>query len=479
MKPTQNASLAAQMTPPPEIPQLKKREGERKGAAALPVRASGAAGKSLAAASTIAARSGAGLPFATGIFAGKFVKALVFSVLLTAGALTTVKVLKSRPNKAAPPEGPFAFPARGSGRAPAPKLRDPGLNIAQAVNRMVMKREEPEESADPVDEGEEILEQAEPLEEDEETTSSRDRVDNLLAMRLKDSVAPQRRKLKLIDPFHQVQSQGPAFGNNANSLDGTTNGLKQARQKLVATAGPAAAGRLSAMRRDMKAVLGNRINRKQLRRSSARDQLKLASYLSKAAAASSANETAAEYATAAWEQTNVEGSGEDGLSLSDDDLDEATLGASSGDDGGTGDSDDYSDDIEGTDTTPYDEELDYAQDLIESADSMVDQGNSLTTLGMAIMAIGLALMTQGGWMIAIGALILAIGVYIMTLGSDMKSQGEEQAAEAEEISEDISEEYGQEDQGEIVDLAAEDAAEGELQDYDVYDETFDYSKLQS
>lgn len=244
---------------------------------------------------------------------------------------------------------------------------------------------------------------------------------------------------------------------------------------------------MSHQQRRMRPVTTQRRHRVTRRRGSrlravssrAMGQLRFANYMSGSGAAAASNDESSAMADAAFNQNQPIGSG---------------LGTSAGGQGspallrnagstGTGSAPSTGN---GENVTPYQQDLDNANATNQQADSNVDSGQNLQTIGLILAAIGLALIyvgwQVGGWwgaiIAAIGAIILALGLYIYSMGQQQEQTGQNQATQASQTGQNISNQYGQNEQGQIVQSQSQAAYNGSLESWQAQDVTVQQGTVQ-
>ncbi|MFA5138715.1 MAG: hypothetical protein WC728_05720 [Elusimicrobiota bacterium] len=196
------------------------------------------------------------------------------------------------------------------------------------------------------------------------------------------------------------------------------------------------------------------VSTRNARSSRAMGQLKFAKRLSNQASNSYDDTKTKQYATDAFDQGKTISSdgtvsiGDEGITTP---LGEGASGVTESED-----TDDVPSTGDGTNSTPYQSSVDQAKSDTGSAASLKMLGTMLIVMGVALAAVGMALMSNP-FTVAIGAAILAIGVALVAAGVACLMMGQQKANDAKGQGQEISDQYGQQDQGDVVDECSSEA----------------------
>jgi hypothetical protein len=116
----------------------------------------------------------------------------------------------------------------------------------------------------------------------------------------------------------------------------------------------------------------------------------------------------------------------------------------------------------GQNVTPYQPQVDNAKNADNNSGMMKMLGMMLLAIGAILLALGLALVSNP-MTAPIGAMLMALGAVLMGLGAMMLGQSADQADKAKNQGKQIQQQYGQNDQGSIVDQCADQAYENGTQ----------------
>ncbi|MBI3300409.1 MAG: hypothetical protein HYZ75_19765 [Elusimicrobia bacterium] len=208
------------------------------------------------------------------------------------------------------------------------------------------------------------------------------------------------------------------------------------------------AGRIGSLTRAKRQLAASRLNMRG-RSSRASGQLKLAKALSKSGSTAGSLGDARTFAADAFDQGKTIG-GELAAGIGDGIV--APSGSGAPDVG-------VPDLPPGTNITPY-------QSQIDNAKAMDNNSAMLKVLGMMMIAIGVGLVAVGRALMGnhttfpIGIALVAAGMSLIALGTMMLAMSASQAKSAQNQGKNIDEQYGQEDQGAIVDDCANQAQNG-------------------
>jgi hypothetical protein len=216
-------------------------------------------------------------------------------------------------------------------------------------------------------------------------------------------------------------------------------------KKLEATRRTRSASR----KRKVNGLLAKKISTRGIGANRAMGQLKFAGRRSGQAAAAGEAGAQRTYATDAFTQgqTNDGAAGEIGGGINNGEV--GSLGSGAPDVTDTGSSDFEPPTVdEGENVTNY-------QGLVDSSKGMVDTAITLAIVGGVILAAGIAIMAASSWTgigAVIGAILAAIGAMLLVLSLIMSNMAADQG--------DMIRNYGQEDQADIINRRADNANEG-------------------
>ncbi|MFH1724867.1 MAG: hypothetical protein ABII00_09625 [Elusimicrobiota bacterium] len=212
-----------------------------------------------------------------------------------------------------------------------------------------------------------------------------------------------------------------------------------------------AGGKTGALRRGKKAQMGKQMSTRRMASGSSMGQLKFAGRRSDQAARAGAATTAATYGADAFEQTNTEGGGLEGSGIGEgmpSSVQPVGTGAPDMTAGGEGGSSTCPEgmtpvpgggcqpgDVEGENVTPY-------QDMVDQSQQLTSTAKMLTVAGIALLLIGIALIATG-WLSAVGWVMVGAGIALLVVAMMMGGQ-------ASQMGKDVKEDYGQHEQGEII-----------------------------
>ncbi|MFH2201984.1 MAG: hypothetical protein ABIJ96_02610 [Elusimicrobiota bacterium] len=246
------------------------------------------------------------------------------------------------------------------------------------------------------------------------------------------------------------------------------------KKTLTPRAPPKGAGKDDEPGRKMTARIAKGMSTQRIDAGRAMGQLKASGKFSKQAKVTPGNDEAAQLALNAFEQGRSVGS-EAGLNVDDTSKDPVGGGGGGGIAGGSsgGGGEGSGADFE---TSPTDAPLpdlkppsvgaggnvtDY-QKKLDDAYAKAGQGRKDKKTGMWWIALGvitvLAGIYAGGWW---GALIAAIGIAMIGVGINYSNKGEKAAQEAQLTAQEIKDEHGQEQQGQLLEDTAKQAEKGE------------------
>jgi xanthosine utilization system XapX-like protein len=216
-------------------------------------------------------------------------------------------------------------------------------------------------------------------------------------------------------------------------------------------------------------LLSNRgvrsLSTRNARSNRAMGQLKFAKRLSNRAGTTYDDSKARQYATDAFEQGRTIGS-DGAVPIGDKGM---TTPLGDGAPGVSEDSDDNSSATNaadtGTNATPYQPNVDRAKSDSGNAAALKALGALLIALGVILALIGMKLMSNP-FTAPIGVMILMIGIVLIAAGIACLMMGQKKANDAKGQGKQISDQYGQKDQGDIVDECSSEAIEnGTAPDY--------------
>lgn len=205
-------------------------------------------------------------------------------------------------------------------------------------------------------------------------------------------------------------------------------------------------GKLGGMSKAKRALSSSRLSSMKGRSSRAVGQLKLAKNMSAAGANATTASEARTFSADAFDQGksiggNLAGIDGDGIVVPP----------------GSGITDPGVPDLPpGTNVTPYQSQMDSAKGMGDQAAALKKMGMMLLAIGAALVAAGLALMGNHttfpiGWaLLGAGLALIAMGMMMLGMSADMAKQAQNQGKN-------IDEQYGQKDQGEVVDQCAQEA----------------------
>lgn len=455
-------SAAPRETPTPEIPVLKEKEEEKKGGGVPWYAGSGSGtpgliggqgiarvGGAMAARGSLLGRMAAGMSnalggpgtFLGGLFAGAMGKWLVLGGLMAWGGLMLGAAAKLSGGWGAAGPGASGMPSLagvgGSGIViDAPKDRSLGYlsgankgEILWDQGKPVAQAEEPKDAAAP--------EEAAPVDETPKPETP--------AFEMPDVSALQGGGLnrdnfvkKLTSDTSQLRAGGGAGMPQIKSAGGF---------ELKKTFNPrgTSAGKLGGMSRAKRALSTSRLSNLRGRSSRAAGQLKLAKAMSAAGQTATTIGDAKTYSADAFDQGksiggNLAGIDGDGIVM-------PSGGGAPGVEPGVPDL------PPGTNITPYQSQMDAAKGMGNQAAALKTLGEMMLMIGAALVATGLALMGNHTTF-PIGYALLGAGLALIAMGMMMLGMSANMAQQAQNQGKNIDEQYGQKDQGDIVDDCA-------------------------
>lgn len=456
--------------PEPDIPELKKKEKEKRGmgvpgyagtgspAPSIGLNVGGGAvrvGSSLASqpgllgsghiAATISRVLGGPQTFLGGIFASSAGPALVLTGMLVGAGAVAAAALRLSGGFGSPAQGggSFALPGPSTSGIVIDAPRDRSLGyVAQANQGEIFFNEEHPMAPEPKKEEAPKEEAPKP---------------------------PEVPKFEMPKPEDLMAKAGglnrdgfiKKLTNDPRSLHG--GGLGQGaggfnlKKSFASTKLPSAKplGKTAAAKRARQKLAVRSLQTQKGRSSRAMGQLKLAKNMSVSGAGSPQDTQARQFITDAFEQGRSLGGDAGGL-----------LGAGGGDMtvpmGGPGITNDIPDVGPAGNVTPYQSNLDAARNLGNNAAMLKMIGMMLLAAGAALVAIGRALMGNhttlpiGVALVAAGMALIMMGLMMLAMSADMGQAAKGQG--------DVMEQgYGQDDQGTVVDDCADQAVNGGVQ----------------
>lgn len=446
--------------PEPDIPVLKEKEEEKKGAGAPWYAGSGSGAPGLVAGQSVgrvgasmAMRSGFmsrmaammsnafGGPttFLGGLFAGAMGKFLVGAGLAAWGALMLAagaRLMGGWGNAPLQSAAPSLAGIGGSGIViDAPKDRSLGMTAVANKGEILwdqgkpVKAEEPKDAAAP--------EAAAPVEEAKAPETPKFEMPDV--SQLGGGLNREGFVKKMTNDVSQLSGGGAPRMKDAGGF-----ALKKsfAETKLPA----AKTGKLGGMSRAKRALSSSRLSNMKGRSSRAVGQLKLAKTMSAAGANSMTASEAKTFSADAFDQGksiggNLSGIDGDGIVVPP----------------GSGIQDPGVPDLPpGTNVTPYQSDMDAAKGKGDQAAALKQLGMMMLAIGAALVAMGLALMGNHttfpiGWaLLGAGLALIAMGMMMLGMSANMASQAKNDGKK-------IADQSGQKDQGEIVDECADQA----------------------
>lgn len=448
--------------PTPEIPVLKEKEEEKKGGGVPWYAGSGSGAPGLVGGQgiarvggTMAARSGllsrmAGVmanalggpgTFLGGLFAGTLGKWLVLGGLMAWGGLMLGAAAKlsggwGAAGVAAP--GLPSLAGAGSSGIVIDSPKDRSLGYLAGANKgeilwdqgkPVEKAEAPKDAAAP--------EEAPPLEEQAAPEAPAFEMPDVSALQGAGGLNRDGFVKKLTSDTSQLRAGGAGMPQ-IKSAGGF---------ELKKTFSPrgAPAGKLGGMSRAKRALSASRLSNLRGRSSRAAGQLKLAKAMSAAGQTATTIGDAKTYSADAFDQGksiggNLAGIDGDGIVM-------PSGGGAPGLEPGVPDL------PPGTNVTPYQGEMDAAKGMGNQAAALKTMGEMMLMIGASLVAMGLALMGNHttfpiGWaLLGAGLALIAMGMMMLGMSANMAQQAQDQGKN-------IDEQYGQKDQGDIVDDCA-------------------------
>ncbi|MBI5595739.1 MAG: hypothetical protein HY928_06580 [Elusimicrobia bacterium] len=452
-------------TPTPEIPVLKEKEDEKKGGGVPWYAGSGSgapglvggqgigrAGGALAArgglftrmAGVLANAFGGPTTFLGGLFAGAMGKWLVLGGLLAWGGLLVGAASRLSGGWGAAGAGIPGLPSLGSVSSAgividAPKDRSLGYLSGANKGEILWDQGKPVQPETPKDAA--APEEAPPIEEPKPEPPAFEMPD-VSALQGGGGLNRDGFVKKLTSDVSQLRAGGPGSGapqiKNAGGF------------QLKKTFDPrgSQAGKLGGMSRAKRALSASRLSNLRGRSSRAAGQLKLAKAMSVAGQSATTIGDAKTYSADAFDQGksiggNLAGIDGDGIVM-------PSGGGAPGLESGVPDL------PPGTPMSPYQSEMDTAK-------GMGDQAAALKTLGMMMLAIGASLVAMGLALMGnhttfpIGYALLGAGLALIAMGMMMLGMSANMAKQAQDQGKKVDEQYGQKDQGAIVDDCANQA----------------------
>ncbi|MFA5140335.1 MAG: hypothetical protein WC728_13975 [Elusimicrobiota bacterium] len=417
-----------------DIPILKKKKEERKGAGAVLQGAD--VGQGVVAVGGATARAGGGL---AALFTGK-IAAVAVALGLGGAALVGYGVMQQGKVQRAGPKGPaLEAPDMGVRVSRRDSQGSKSLAYLARVGEGQIKWDEPtagktaadapnaeggaagaEKTADAASESKEGMPEA----PDQFTRAGR--MENTLS-------------------GAKLSSQlGGGFGkNNIFSGKGTFN-LKPSAdlgKNLSRTMAAAGGKTLTMSRQKSGALMAKKLDTRGVSANKAMGQLKFSGRRSAAAAAAGSGEAGATYAGEAFEQTKVDGAPGTTGAIGDGSVD--PMGGSAPDmTSGSGVSEGGPDVGPGENATPYQPYVDNAQQLTSTAKTLLIAGFALIAIGAAMMLAGVT-----GVAAVVAAILIGIGVGLCMAAMMMHQQ-------ARQMGDTVGNDYGQKDQQHIIDRTA-------------------------
>ncbi|MFH1726768.1 MAG: hypothetical protein ABII00_19335 [Elusimicrobiota bacterium] len=464
--------LTPQPVEQPDIPELKKKEKERKGAGVPWYAGSGAGVSGARVGGSVAARSGL---FGTGkiattlsnffgptsalggLFASKLGPILVFGGLLGWGGLMALAGLKLMGGGVAPAQVKVtaALPGVGSSGIIIDRARNKSLGLLTGANQgeIVWDKKHPQAPKDsPKDEPVEVEEEA-PAEPEVPAFEMPD-VSQVMGQR---GLNREGFVKKLSKGTGQMGAgtggrlkEGMSGFNLKKSFGSVKSNLKAPRK-------------LQAFSRSKSSLGARKMSTLRGRSSRAMGQLKLARRMSTSGAATAADGQAKQFSADAFEQGATIGGSLDGVDQGSGIVMPPGSGAPSPSGSGSGTADEEPTVPEvgiGENVTPYQDQLDSAQDMGNMAAGLKKGAMAMIALGMALVAIGLIIMYSCGWTgigMKIGLALVMSGTMMLAMGAAMLAMAGKMAGQAKDQGQQIEDEYGQEEQGDIVDECSDQA----------------------
>lgn len=212
---------------------------------------------------------------------------------------------------------------------------------------------------------------------------------------------------------------------------------------------PSQRGKLGGMSRAKRALSASRLSNMRGRSSRAVGQLKLAKNMSAVGANATTASEARTFSADAFDQGKsiggeLAGIGGDGIVVPP----------------GSGVQDPGVPDVgPGTNVTPYQGQIDNAKAMDNNSAQMKQMAMMLMVIALALIAMGMYLISQDGCTMAIiGAAVLAAGMAVMAMSMMMAKQAKAMADQAKNQGKNIDDQYGQKDQAAVVDECADQAA---------------------
>ncbi|MDE2293173.1 MAG: hypothetical protein KGL53_13915 [Elusimicrobia bacterium] len=215
---------------------------------------------------------------------------------------------------------------------------------------------------------------------------------------------------------------------------------------------------LGAMRRANRALSASHMHNLAGSSSRAAGQLKLANRMSTLGTTAGTDQSAHAYAANAFDQGQTIGgnlgnvAGGDGIVVPPGNGAPTTAGLNAGT------PDQVPSVGPGTNATPYQSQLDAAKSMGNQAAAMKSMGDMMLMIGLALIAAGAALMGNHTT-IPIGVALMAAGAAMMAMGMMMLGMSAKMAGQAQNQGNNINQQYGQQDQGNIVNSCAQQATQ--------------------
>lgn len=261
------------------------------------------------------------------------------------------------------------------------------------------------------------------------------------------------------ESFVKKLSQSTGGGANGARLSNGTAGFtlaKSLQQKKPLTPAGIGKGSANAMKRANDKLNVRKMSTARGQSNRAMGQLKLARNMSASGAAASPDQTARQYSADAFDQTHTIGGELDGVGAGSGIVVPPGNGAPGGGVGST------PSDLApppsagpGENVTPYQGNVDRARMNDNMAGQNTQMGMIMLIIGAILIGIGVALLF---WpMTAVGLALIAAGAALLMMGMMMMQQGQEQGKAAKEEADQIEQEYGQEEQAGVIDDCADQA----------------------